>query len=445
MNRGGKMAEKVRRRRSRRGLSKFFTVWCIVFAAVAVVWAAGLLFVRRALEEYEATRPQYEAERIFEERFKNRTSEELAEYADTEVSAFEDEGSAGRYLAGLIGGGDLSYREVIGTDSTVKTYAVSSGDITFGSFTVGEGSEETRMFKFKYPELKGISVHLTPVYGVSVFAPALADVTVNGVKLDSGCTDGKPVILDDDVYFPEDNDEYRVMVNYAVAGLFETPRVMIKMPGRDGKTLEPAVSADGTAYDAELAYRSLLAGEYNETVKHAEMLRHLAELKKQQIEEAEKQAELEKQRLEEEKKKAVSDAIKARYGDFVTSMAVQYNKFIYQRTSAALRDATKVYFKSGTDIYRNVTQNYYNWSDYYPSSISFPESETLHYEWTDGSETAFRCDIKMTVKMYGRNSTSGQYYYDTEYFDMVAFVELKSGKPLCTALLSPEAAAEAGN
>jgi len=422
----------IKRRRPNDGFAaagksraRFIMTWLIIILVVLMIWMVALTVLSMVLKEYESVRPKYKAEEIFREYFLTADAEKIVEYGSAEVTKFEKRSAAYDYFAGILGSGELSYQEVISADASVKMYAVSVNDITFGYFTVGYGTETTRILGLAYPVLDCISVNITPVNGTTVFAPKSARVEINGVTVDSSYIVGDPVVLSETEYFPKDNEAARTMVNYAVDGLFGKP--VVTVTGNDGTVYNLSYDTAACSYSAELAYRTAFAEAYN-----AEILRQEEEKRKQEEEEQKRKEE------EEKKRQEISDSIKAIYEEWILKMAKQYNKFIYYPTTQTLRDETKVYFKSGTSSYSYVTSSYRNWSDYRVSSMDFSDIETSYYEWLDDAHTTFKCRISLKVNMNGRNTITGETYPDTELFAMTAYVSISGKSPLVTKLVTTE-------
>ncbi|MCQ2427509.1 MAG: hypothetical protein MJ137_03770 [Clostridia bacterium] len=411
--------------RDRKSRARFVLVWLIAVLVILMLWMIVLSVVNMALKEYESVQPKYKAEEIFNDYFLTADAEKIVEYGSADISVFEKKSDAYNYFAGILGSGALSYQEVISPDSSVRMYAVAVNDITFGYFTVGTGTEETHLLKLKYPVLGSIAVNIKPTFGTSVFAPKNARVEINGIPADKSCIRGDDVVLSETEYFPKDDKAARTMVNYVINGLYSKPEVAVF--SRDGKKYELVYDAVSGSYSSELALRTDYAEKYN-----AEILR-LEEEKRRKEEE-------EKKRLEEEERKRleISESIRTEYEPWIVEMSKQYNKFIYYPTTQALRDATKVYFKSGTDSYSYVTSSYRNWADYKVSSMDFSEIETSYYEWLNEGRTLFKCRITLNCNMNGKNTLTGETYPDTEYFAMTAYVDISGSKPLVTKLVTTE-------
>ncbi len=414
-------------RMRRKGISRFAFVWLVVIVLIAAVWSVLMLVVCEALREYEATRPDYEAEKIFGNIFRDGDPEKIMPYIDTEAGEFESETEVRDYLSTVISAGEIGYKEVISPDSTVKMYAVSAGEIVFASFTVGDGERTTDLAGLHYPELKSVQVQLTPQFSVSLFLPLSARATVNGKPLDLSLVSAERIVLEDEPYFPDDDDDFRVFLKYEIKGLFAEPEIAAELPGVG--PLELRYDAVLEAYSGEYAFRSMLAESYNDSVKLGEARRQAAVAYREWVE-------AERLRLEEEERQAISDSIKAVYGDFIRDMSRQYNRFIYSKTTAKLRTDTRVYFKTGTDIYKYVNSSYYNYAIFVMKTIDFADEDSSYYEWLDEGHTKFKCRIEATVNMTG--TLDGVATSDTEYFRMTAYVDVSGAKPLVYILIPTE-------
>jgi len=414
-------------RMRRKGLSGFGRAWLIIIAVIGIVWAVLMLVLCAVLREYESVQPSYEAEKIFSDIFKDGDADKMMTYVADGAGELESDEEVKAYLKTVIAGGEITYNEVISPDSTVRMYSVSAGDIVFAAFTVGDGDRTTGFAKFHYPELKSATIQLKPQYSVSLYLPECAQAVVNGKVLDASYIGGEPATLDSEPYFPDDDESFRTFVRYDVSGLFAEPEIGARLPG-EGE-LELRYDSTLEAYSAEYAYRSVLADGYNELVKRDELRKAAAVVYRERLE-------AERIRLEEERRQAESDAIKAVYGNFIVEMSRQYNKFIYAKTTNALRTATGAYFKSGTSIYKYVTADYYNWATFVMKTINFADEESSYYEWLDEAHTKFKCRISATVNMTG--TLDGKAKEDTEYFRMTAYVDVSGEKPLVYSLVTTE-------
>ena len=414
-------------RMRKKGISRFAFVWIVVIVLIAAVWSVLMLFVCEALREYEATRPDYEAERIFGSVFRDGDPEKIMPYINTEAGEFESEKELRDYLSTVISAGEIGYKEVISPDSTVKMYAVSAGEIVFASFTVGDGERTTDLVGIHYPELKSVQVQLSPQFSVSLFLPLSARATVNGKPVDPASVSAERFVLEDELYFPDDDDDFRVFLKYEIKGLFAEPEIEAELPGIG--PLELRYDAVLEAYSGEYSFRSMLAGRYNDSVKLGEARRQAAAAYREWIE-------AERLRLEEEERQAVSDSIQAVYGDFIRDMSRQDNKFIYAKTTTQLRADTRVYFKTGTDIYKYVNSGYYNYAIFVMKTIDYSNEDSSYYEWLDDSHKTFKCRISADVNMTG--TLDGAAVTDTEFFRMTAYVDISGAKPLVYKLVTTE-------
>ncbi len=421
-------------RKHSRGISRFTLTWILIIVCIALIWSVCMVFLSSLLEEYEAVQPKYAAEKVFEKYFLTADSDSILNYNVYPLNSLEDRQNAVDYVSSILNSGELRYKEVFSGEDSKNMYAVSAGDVTFASFTLTSGNDTTEILGLAYPALADITVNLKPLYGTVIYAPLSATVRVNGNVLDESYIEGKRVTLDEAVYFPAEDENGRVMVNYSVSGLFAEPTVSVTYEINSSSSLyveemgAPAVNVlelvdEEGVYSAEYSYLTLLAGHYNEKVRIAEEKR-IAE------EERLRREEEERLRLIEEQRQRISDSIKVLYENFVLQMAEQYNDFIYYRTTTSQQDKTKVYFKPGTDIYGYVTKGasggYYNWSDYRVTKMSFVDEQTSYYEWLDDNHTTFKCRISMTVAMYGYNTETGKYYDDNEAFAMTAYVDISN-------------------
>lgn len=434
---------------------RFSTVWMIIIGAVAVTLCAAVAVLYGALREYESVQPGKEARRIYERLFEHPSADLLWKYADAEISPFETEDDAKAYLAELLesNGPDTRYYEVIGTNADENVYAVAVGDYSLGTFTVvRDENAKTKRWGFDGRRLGDVSIKLEPVCGISVFAPAGADVYVNGVKAGDGYAVGEAVVLEDAAYFPEDAPELRNMLNLTFPGLYLQPSVKVcasdavtvslvpdevsgtykAVKGPSGGEFEYALEFDENGNcSAENSYVSSIADSYLAAVSAEEDRRYREKLKAEEEERARLEAE-EKARLEEEERRRLeekaafelSESLRAVYEARMIEIAKQYNHFFYVQNTDAHRHEIEPYLQPGTNLHYNLTTpttalvgSYTNWTAFNPFTFDYGGISTEKYAWDDESHEYFTCTVHMTVTMYGYNSEIGEYITAVSHFD----------------------------
>ena len=242
----------------KRGITRggliFATIWLAVFAVTFLIWAIYLGNINRRLAEYESIQPKHEAERIFNEYFLNATASDMIDYEDSFYSEYDKNGAPESAIKELIEGKQLSF--VAETRAIYNVYA--DGNIV-ARFTLKSSDERTPLLGARRPILDKIDILATPEYDITVVAPKLATVKVNGKAVSSDMIKGEPILLDSAEYFP--NDEARTMVCYRISGLFAEPSVSIESAdGSVGYAVE--FDKETFAYSAEASYISYLRNLY---------------------------------------------------------------------------------------------------------------------------------------------------------------------------------------
>lgn len=423
----------------------FWITWAVIAAVIAVIWTVVLIVMTNALREYESVQPQYYAEEVFHKYFAPEdavggtppSAEELSRRLEGVevpcVSKYENDEVMLNYIAGTLSSEDLKYSEGISSNENLKSYIVTAGETKVGSFTLVQGGKPTKMLGLYGWVPETVVISLQPVRGVSVYAPKHAVVTVNGVELTSNEIVGDEVVIEDAEYFPDDDEDVRVMVNYYVEGLFCAPEVSVRAPGINGTVYTTQYDTENEAYDAEYGYRLALADEYNRAIERENQLREEEERRKQEEEERRRQEEEERLRKEEEERQRISDEIKAVYGDFVIEANQKF--CVYSHTKPADRSAMRAsvlsYFKRGTKLYSNIS-SYYDYASWYPTEIKFEDVNADKFEWLDEEKKTFKCHLTMKTTMTGKTETSDGYRIDTitETYSKVVYVEVSGAKNL---------------
>lgn len=443
------------------GLKKFRIVWAVIFAVLLIAFAIGSVIVRKMLAEYESVQPIHKAEEIFNEYFAGCELEKFREFITFGKTDFESEEAAIDNLKSAIAenGGQAAFHEVISDDSSVHKYAVTVGDYVLGSFTVCTDEEKvTPKYHYRLSKTGKITVPVTPVKAIVIFAPKVAEVYVNDVLLTEDYREGEPVMLGDAEYFPDSDDSWRMMVNYVVKNLYAQPQIRVEYPGEmkyavitDEETgeyhVEPCApgnvpteiaytySRESSAYTTESAYLHMLANAYNAAIDAEATERFEENLKietERRVSEEKKDYDLlvaaEEKRIEEAIAFEISEGIRKQYGERVKLLTQKYAYFIYQSPTDSYRTATLAYTEKGSTLYNYVRSGYTNLSYFYPKTYTYGEFSSSHYVWTDDSHKAFTCEVCLPVDIYGQRN--GNYYTINETVNVkltVSFAKDKKG------------------
>ena len=193
----------------------FWIVWLVIIIIVMIAWSFVLRTVSGLLAEYEDSQPKHVAERVFNDYFKACDYEYLIRNSEnTEITQFETIDSAVSYARALFGAdGEWTFTQGSSDDPDVLNYSVAKGNARVGSFTLVKSGKESEKLKLPIYTLGKTEIKLTPKYGANIYAPINAIVKVNGIALGEEFRYGKPVVLEEDVYFPEGDESARTMQN----------------------------------------------------------------------------------------------------------------------------------------------------------------------------------------------------------------------------------------
>ena len=237
------------RKNTTRGSLIFTCVWLGVFAVAYIVWAFYLSAVTNRLEEYERSRPENEAERVFAEYFLNADPMTFSSYDDVE-SKYDVRGAAKEYYYNVTCGKELAISEC-GNVSGLVTYSVTAAGDEFARFVLSK--DESGEWK-----LSKIILSATPSNEYFIKAPKNAIVTVNGVLLDGEYAVSEYMIADSTALGGD--AQTRTMVTYRLSGLYGDPVFSVKLTDADVQlSLE---SEDTTTFSAEKSYIAYLAYIY---------------------------------------------------------------------------------------------------------------------------------------------------------------------------------------
>ncbi len=422
------MAGAVISKKPSKGRLIFVCVWLAIFAVVFLLWAYILGEVGEALAEYESVQPKYAAEDIFNRCFASADAAEIYAYDEYEISEYDKDGAALGYLASIVNNKNITYAPVISSDSAVKTYAVAADGVRFATFTLIESDEKTDILGMSKWKLGEIDIKISPLCGVSIYAPKNAMILVNGMPLGDEYREGDLIELDEEVYFSEGDPDARLMANYYIDGLFADPEVIVTSPdGSISYGLE--YDKESSSYNAEYSYRLALADAYNQKLLEEERL-------KREEEERLKREEEERLAAEEAERQRISDEIEALYGDRIREAMTAYAKYTHVSNEENNRTAWDLlaYFKSGTPIYYFI-KDYYNYSDYIPDDYEYRGIDMHHFAWSDEAETAFTCIFEMELVMTVKAGTTDE-SRTSENFCLEIHVDISSGKALISELIN---------
>lgn len=235
------------RKNKARGRFVFTCVWLGIFAVTYIVWAFYLSAVAQRLEDYERSRPENTAEKIFTEYFCNADPKNFSSYDDVE-SKYDVRGSASEYYYSLTYGKALAFTEHDSTSGLV-TYSVTADGAEFARFAISKDKEGEW-------QLSKIILTASPSNEIYINAPKDAVVTVNGVLLDGECAVSEYMIADSPVFGGD--AQKRTMITYRLDGLYRDPVLSVKLTASDVQlsldTEDESFLSAETSYVAYLSY-----------------------------------------------------------------------------------------------------------------------------------------------------------------------------------------------
>ncbi len=248
--------------RMTRGRLAFICSWLAIFAISFLVWALYLGAMTRSLEKYETLCPENAAAEVFDEYFATADVESILSLGELILSPYDRFGADQLHIGYLTEGKVITYYEAEAGEKEVR-YEVAAGGTVFAEFTVieDEGSKDT--FGRRAWKLDSIKLTAEPLYSANIRAPKNATVRINGIELTDDDRVGDYITLDDEVYFPDDDPDARLMSVYRVEGLYVMPEVTVE---ENGVSYGIEFDRNESLYDTEYSYRTSLSEKYKESI-----------------------------------------------------------------------------------------------------------------------------------------------------------------------------------
>lgn len=240
----------------------FYTIYFLCIALFLLGLYTVLGIVREYLADYESAQPQYVAEKVFDELYKNSDYGALIDICPPQTTEFENKEAVARYLNEFTAGKEITYNSITtGLDSTRK-YIVKANGVKFSAFTLTTGSETTPKGVPLY-ELDNVEIYTAGQQHASIVAPNGYTVLLNGSVLsDSYKTDYRKE-HESCQRMPSGTDGI-VYVGYDVDGLYYPPQ-SVQVINREGISVPVTQKEDGSYY-AEYIYSESLKEQYSEYV-----------------------------------------------------------------------------------------------------------------------------------------------------------------------------------
>lgn len=207
----------------KRKFGTFWLVYTIVFSVLTLFVVAGIVFCNRILSDYESARPEYVAEKVFEEYFLTEDCSALVEKSGFVVSKYETPEQFVE-LWNAKKTEELSLLRVSADNgSETVRYNVRAGETTLAAFELKLSGQVTP-FKNPLYELSSIEISLRAKESVRVSAPSESVVFVNGIAVtaEEAVETNLPTFCDG--HIPEGVAPL-VFTNYTVDGLLQQPTV----------------------------------------------------------------------------------------------------------------------------------------------------------------------------------------------------------------------------
>ncbi len=381
----------------------FWIVWLVIVIVVMIVWAFVLRSVSGLLAEYEDSQPKYVAERVFNDYFKSCDYEYLVRNSeDTKITQFETVDSAVSYARSLFGSddGEWTFTQGSSDDPDVLNYSVAKGNVRIGSFTLVKSGKESAKLKLPIYTLGKTEIKLSPKYGANVYAPINAVVKINGTVLGEEFRYGDPVVLKEDVYFPEGDESARTMQNYFVSGLYLEPEVTVTS-GDGSVTYKLEYDPQTVVWRADSDYVNRLVADYNFRIEEAK-------------------------RLEAERIERESQEIRANIGEYVVDATKIYARWMQADATKAQRnkyfDTSSAFFKS---LDKLISQSFI--MDH--NGYRFEDVVDENYRYVEDDHTAVSAHVSFTqvltdcVDKYGDKTPEWK-----NEIDVTVYLHLVDGK-----------------
>ncbi len=247
----------------------FYTVLALLVLVGICCVAYGLGLLKSWMADYEATRPKYVAENVFETYFKDLDVSALIETKPFTVSPAETEADLIKYVTDQIGSGEIKYAEAASGSITgdVLKYVVSAGDYKFGQFTVVDSGEKTEYGNSIYVMGDYEFFYKVDTVSVKIIAPSDATVKVNGYTLDQSYVTGTEdtescAHMPDRIFHNGDPTQGIKISTYVIDGLiYKTDDITVT--DKDGKPCKVEKDENGV-FTAQLNYSEELKELYSE-------------------------------------------------------------------------------------------------------------------------------------------------------------------------------------
>lgn len=356
-----------------RGRLIFICTWLGIFAVTFLIWAMFLGGINKDLAKYEEYQPVYTADEVFHEYFAQADAAELMQYATLELSPYDTEEAALKFLESVVSGSKISYCEKNKASGEVR-YEVFASGVVFAEFSVVSDDDSKEIFGAHDYKLGEISIYLEPSFKAVVIAPKNAVVLINGNAVGEEYRIAEYRELVDAVYFPDDDPDARLMAEYHIDGLFAAPTV--KVTNSEGNIVYGVEFNKTTGvYDTEYSYRNILNEIFNGTYVEPEIPVNPPQTDDIKIDKA--------------------------YEDFLNEAISIYEKFRHLPNEDVEKSAWRVlaYFKPGSEIY-SLLMNYYNDSNFFPDNYNFSNIKISNFAWIDDTKKSFTCIYEMDSLMW---------------------------------------------
>lgn len=387
----------------------FWIVWLTLFIAIAVAWGFVMRYAAGLLNEYEQSQPKYVAERVFNEYFKSCDYEYLISHSDDiKISPMENMSDAVDYASGLFKDmGEWHYSQTSSDDPDVLKYNVSVGKARVGEFTLVKSGNQSNKLKLDIYTLGSTQISLSALCGANIYAPAKAVVKVNGIVLGDEYKFGDPVVLKEDVFYPEGDVAARTMQNYFIDGLFKAPTVTVE--SAEGVEYALEYDQESVIYRADSSYINGLVDAYNKKIAD-EQAAYQAWLQQQ--------ADLRRQE---------SEKIRADIGEYAVTAIQTYARWMQDDATKAERNK---YFDTSSEFYRSLDKLISQSFIMYHRSYRFDDVKDENYRYENDEKTDISGHISFTQVLEECTDIYGDKTYPEwkNYIDVTVYMHLVNGK-----------------
>lgn len=236
--------------------TRFWRIYTIVLVVGCLLVTGAIILTRSALGDYEAARPGYVAEKVFQDYFNSDDYKPLLDKSGFALSEVETEDDFAEFWLEQTKG-ELSFVRVSSDAGGVVRYNVRSGEKTFAAFELSLNGKTSSWGNHLY-DLSKIELGVGAKFSARITAPSDAIVKVNGVVLTDESIVEKDIETSSCQHMPE-GVRGITLATYQLKGLLKEP--VIEVTSKDGKALNVSYDETTKTHVADVLYDEQLKEE----------------------------------------------------------------------------------------------------------------------------------------------------------------------------------------